>query len=164
MSYNYHAIEDKEYLGNYSGYTTLLKNDFVGNFAYNYNGSYISGVLLKLDSFDIENILPNIKLKENEILLRYVTDRMFINDRYYQKPLIKINTVKGLIYHLPEDNMAGDFHAIFQGRGIKLTCLNLIVAGVYNEYMKDCIDHLQVCYDKTIEMQNNKEIYNYNIK
>lgn len=159
MSYNYHAIEDKEYLGNYSGYTTLLKNDFAGNFAYCYNKIYVSGVLLKLDSFDIDNIFPNIKLKENEILLRYVTDRMFINNRYYQKPLIKINTVKGLIYHLLENE--DDNIPIFQGRGIKLECLNLIIAG---EYMKDCIDHLQVCYDKTIEMQNNGEIYNYNIK
>lgn len=121
--YNYHEITDKEYLGNYTGYTTILKNEFVGNFAYNYYGSYISGVLLKLDSFDINYVINDIKLKENEILFRYVTDRMFINDRYYQKPLIKINTVKGLIYHLSDKSDI----PIFEGRGLKLQCLNLII-------------------------------------
>ena len=95
--FNYHEISDNEYLPNYTGY----RDDFIGNFTYNYDKKYVLGVLLKLDGFDFEYI-KNIVLKNNEILLRYVTDRMFLHGRYYQKPLIKINPVKGLIYHLSE--------------------------------------------------------------
>lgn len=143
--------------------TILLRDEFVGNFAYNYDKNYVSGVLLKLDIYDINHFFNSIRLKDDEILLRYVSDRMFINGKYYQKPLIKINTVKGLLYHLSEESNYSSIPVIFEGRGNRLSCLNLIVSGVYNKYMKDCINHLQICHDKTLEMQNNGDIYNYNI-
>ena len=158
--YNYHEITDKEFLPNYTGYTTRLMNEFIGNFTYTYNKMFVTGVLLKLDNFDIHYV-NNVILKDDEILLRYVTDRMFINDRYYQKPLVKINTVKGLIYHLSD--LSNNDMAKFETRGIKLSCLNIIIAGVYNNYMRDAINHLQICHDDTIKAQNNGEIYNYNI-
>mgnify|MGYP001570461011 FL=1 len=149
--FNYHEISDNEYLPNYTGY-----DEFIGNFTYTYNHKFISGVLLKLDNFDI-GYVKNIVLKNDEILLRYVTDRMFLHGRYYQKPLIKINPVKGLIYYLSNDM------AKFETRGIKLNCLNIIIAGAYNNHMRDCMDHLQICHNKTLEMQSTGEIYNYNI-
>lgn len=161
--YNYHEITDNEYFPNYTGYNEMNKSlGFVGNFTFNHNDYYVSGVLLKLDDFDINLIVANnIQLKDDEILSRYVTDKMLINGRYYQKPLVKINRVKGLIYFLMEDDLSDK--PIFEKRGVKLNCLNIIIAGVYNNHMRDCINHLQVCHDKTLEMQNNKEIYNYNI-
>lgn len=158
--YNYHEIADNEYLPNYTGYIELLRDEFIGNFTYTYNSKFISGVLLKLDNFDTHYV-KNVILKDDEILLRYVTDRMFINGKYYQKPLVKINPVKGLIYHLSD--LSNNDMAKFETRGIKLNCLNIIIAGVYNNYMRDCIDHLQVCHNKTLEMQSTGEIYNYNI-
>ena len=118
--FNYHEISDNEYLPNYAGY----RDDFIGNFTYNYDKKYVLGVLLKLDGFDLEYV-KNIVLKNNEILLRYATDKMFINGRYYQKPLIKINPVKGLIYHLSE--LSNNDMAKFETRGIKLDCLNIII-------------------------------------
>ena len=43
--YNYHEISDNEYLPKYTGYNTRFKNEFIGNFTYNYKNWYVSGVL-----------------------------------------------------------------------------------------------------------------------
>lgn len=57
---------------------------------------------------------------------------MFIHGQYYRKLLVKINPVKGLLYHLSDPSGLNNFPNIstrFQTKGIKLDHLNIIKKG-----------------------------------
>ena len=106
----------------------------------------MSSVLLKLDSFDIEYVIKDIVLKENEFIFRYSNDKTVISKI---TPLVKVNVNKGLIYFLSDNN---DGYPIFDTKGVQLSFL--VLKEDYNQYMIDCINHLRVCKEKTIEYCN----------
>lgn len=74
---------------------TLDNEDFVGNFGWKTpQGKMADGYLYKLDDFD-KNLVKNIKLKEGEMVFRYINRMTAIGG---MKPLIKINIDRELIY------------------------------------------------------------------
>ena len=91
--------------------------EFVGNFKVKVGKIEWSGILIQLNTWDLEH-LP-CKLKEDEIMLRYYTDTTLISR---QKPLVKINIKKGLIYFLKPEAESADFET----KGCKLDYLNLM--------------------------------------
>jgi len=72
-------------------------NDAIGSFGWKYDKKYHEGILYPLDSFDKE-FYSHIKIKNDEVLLRYRTDRMLKGEKY----LIKINLEKALIYFMSD--------------------------------------------------------------
>src|SRR3990167_625252 len=122
------------------------RSDFIGVFGTKY---HMSSVLLKLDSYDIEYVIKDIVLKENEFIFRYSNDKTVISKI---TPLAKVNVSKGLIYFLSDYNNNNDDIVVFDTKGIQLTFL--VLKEDYNQYMIDCINHLRVCKEKTIEYCN----------
>lgn len=92
--------------------------DWIGVFGTKH---HIGTTLLKLDDWDLEYIIRNnVKLKGGEYIFRYVTDNMTAaNDK--QRPLIKINIVKGLVYFLKPEAETPDFET----KGVKAKFLIL---------------------------------------
>jgi len=90
--------------------------DFAGNFQHKLHNSLY--VLFELDEFD-KNFVENVKLKPNEKIFRFETERA---KTARMKPLIKINLVKGLVYFLEEKAET----PIFETVGLKVNFLNLV--------------------------------------
>jgi hypothetical protein len=92
-------------------------NGAIGSFAWIYEKKYHEGILYPLDDFD-KQYYSHLKLKPNEVLLRYSTERMVFGEKF----LIKFNLEKGLVYFMDSDRMSDDDdkNIIFQGRGIPL--------------------------------------------
>ena len=143
MKYFKYDIVDKN-----KSYYGQERSDFIGVFGTKY---HMSSTLLNLDSFDIEYVIKDIVLKENEFIFRYSNDRTVIAKI---TPLVKINISKGLIYFLSDndDDNKNDDIIIFDTKGVQLTFL--VLKENYNQYMIDCINHLRVCKEKTIEYCN----------
>lgn len=89
----------------------------IGSFAWIYDKKYHEGILYPFDDFD-RKYYSHLKLKPNEVLLRYSTERMVFGEKF----LIKFNLDKGLVYFMDSDRMSDndDKNIIFQGRGIPL--------------------------------------------
>lgn len=68
-----------------------------------------------------KSIFSNLKLKPNEIIVRYVSLTTSLTN---QKPLIKINLEKGLIYYLKNYEIE-DFQ--FETRGSKVSFLRTLL-------------------------------------
>ena len=81
--------------------------------------------LLMLDSWD-KSLIKNIRLKEEEYILRYETDTTKIGG---MRPLVKINVIKGLVYFL--EDIESD-KVEFSKKGSKVTYMNL-----REDYFKD---------------------------
>jgi len=101
----------------YVGYS---EDDSYGNCGYKIPEmkKNVDMVLYKLDDFD-KNYYKDIKVKSGQIILRYETDVTKITN---QRPLVKINPNKGLIYFV-EDLDAEE--PVFETRGTKLVYLNV---------------------------------------
>lgn len=99
-------------------------DSLLGVMGYKHDGRYIQYELVKLDEWD-KNYLyeQGVKLKDGEIVGRLDSDTCRISD---QKPLVKINEDRGLIYFLDWDTMNGSDTPIFETRGIKCDYLKLI--------------------------------------
>ena len=121
------------------------RSDFAGVFGTKY---HMSSTLLNLDSFDIEYVIKDIVLKENEFIFRYSNDKTVIAKI---TPLVKVNVSKGLIYFLSDNNNNDDI-VVFDTKGVQLTFL--VLKENYNQYMLNCINHLRVCKERTIDYYN----------
>lgn len=92
-------------------------NGAIGSFAWRYDKRYNEGIIYPLDDFDME-YYSHLKLKPNEVILRYRSERMIGDVKY----LIKFNLEKSLVYFMDSDKMSDDDdkNIIFQGRGIPM--------------------------------------------
>lgn len=92
-------------------------NGAIGSFAWRHEKRYNEGIIYPLDDFDME-YYSHLKLKPNEVILRYRTDRMIGDVKY----LVKFNLEKSLVYFMDSDRMSDDDdkNIIFQGRGIPM--------------------------------------------
>lgn len=84
----------------------------IGSFQWRYEKNFNEGILYPLDDFD-KKYYSELKLKNNEHLFRYKTDRMMFGEKY----LVKINLDNGLIYFMEE--YEDDRNPKFFSRGIK---------------------------------------------
>ena len=140
MKYFKYEIIDKNKI--YYGQERI---NFIGVFGTKF---HMSSVLLKLDNFDVNHVVKDVILKENEFIFRYTNDKTEISKI---TPLVKVNVRKGLIYFLSDNNNDDDI-VIFDTKGVQLTFL--VLKENYNQYMIDCINHLRVCKEKTIDYCN----------
>ena len=92
--------------------------NFAGNFGHKGAHGCVY-TLFEIDEFDKE-FCKNVKLKENQKLFRFETDKAKKAD---QKPLIKINLEKGLAYFLIQDCETPEFET----RGVKMDFFNLAI-------------------------------------
>jgi len=92
-------------------------NGAIGSFAWLSEKKYNEGIIYPFDDFDMQ-YYSHLKLKPNEVLLRYRTDRMIGDVKY----IVKFNLEKSLIYFMDTDKMSDDDdkNIIFQGRGIPI--------------------------------------------
>src|SRR3972149_9333836 len=121
------------------------RSDFIGDFGTKY---HMSSTLCTLVSYDIEYVIKDIVLKEYEFIFRYSNDKTVIAKI---TPLVKINVSKGLIYFLSDNNNNDDI-VVFDTKGVQLTFL--VLKENYNQYMLNCINHLRVCKERTIDYCN----------
>lgn len=84
----------------------------IGSFQWRYDRNFNEGVLYPLDDFD-KKYYAHLKLKQNERLFRYTTDRMMFGEKY----LVKINLDNAMIYFMEE--YEDDKNPKFFTRGIK---------------------------------------------
>jgi len=108
--------------GTICGYKHHGEN-LLGVMGYKNNGRYVDYELVRLDDWDKEYVFPNVSLKNGEIVARIDSDTCRISD---QKPLVKINLDRGLIYFLDHERMNGDDTPIFETRGIKALWIKII--------------------------------------
>lgn len=94
--------------------------NFAGGMAHKNSGRNNNYTLFNLDSFDIE-YTKDVKLKENEILFRFQTDKSKL---FGIKPLVKINVKNAMAYFLID--MDNDEKIIFERKGNKMWYCNLI--------------------------------------
>jgi hypothetical protein len=93
-------------------YYYLRYPNAIGSFQWKYEKRINEGIIYPLDDFD-KRYYAHIKLKENEHLFRYRTDRMMAGYRY----LIKMNLENAMIYFMEE--YEDDKNPKFFTRGIK---------------------------------------------
>lgn len=112
-------IDSKLYRSGKSWYYKRFKGA-IGSFAWMYDKKYNEGILYPFDDYDKE-YYSHLKLKPNEVLLRYDNERMMFGEKF----LIKFNLEKGLVYFMDSDRMSDDDdkNIIFQSRGIPLQYL-----------------------------------------
>jgi hypothetical protein len=97
-------------------YTGGTFESFAGNFGHN-GANCCVYTLFEIDEWD-KKFCENVKLKENEKLFRFETDKA---KKAGQKPLIKINMEKCLTYFLVQDTELPEF----ESRGVKMSFFNL---------------------------------------
>lgn len=93
-------------------------NGAIGGFGWKYDKKYNEGIIYPLDEFD-NKYYAHIKLKPDEKLFRYKTDKMQKEEKY----LIKMNIEKGLIYFMSDSE--DDKNPKFDTRGIKAEYIQL---------------------------------------
>jgi hypothetical protein len=98
----------------------IHSESFVGNFGWKTpQNKRADGFLYKLDDYD-KNVIKNVKLKQGEVVFRYVNRTTAIGG---STPFIKINLEKGLLY-FPVFNDNDDI--IFETRGVTPLWISLI--------------------------------------
>lgn len=99
--------------------------NLLGVMGYKINGRYVDYELVKLDEWDQNYVFNDgeVELKNGEIVARVDSDTCRISG---QKPLVKINLDRGLVYFLNHEVMKGDDTPIFETRGIKCMWIKII--------------------------------------
>lgn len=97
-------------------------NGAIGSFAWIYEKRYNEGILYPLDAFDLD-YYAHLPLKENEVILRYQSDRM--RDVDSSMYLIKFNVKKMLVYFMEDAYSDDDKNIKFSPKGLKLEYLTI---------------------------------------
>lgn len=117
----FHPEYFKARIVEYKRRAALGKYDIIGSFNhYNCDRRKDFGIIA-LDDYDKEHVLPTLKLKNGDIVLRFTTETTEIGGF---SPLIKINLKYNMVYFI--EDFDDDENPIFETRGNKLTFLNLI--------------------------------------
>jgi len=109
-------------------------NGAIGSFAWIYEKRYNEGILYPLDAFDLD-YYAHLPLKENEVILRYQSDRM--RDVDSSMYLIKFNVKKMLVYFMEDAYSDDDKNIKFSPKGLKLEYLTIEWQGLSSKQQEN---------------------------